>query len=581
MILIMKRFRFLFFCALTALLASCSQSPKDYELHVVTTGDVHGAWFDRPYVDGQENKTSLMAVKAYVDSLRTAVGADNVLLLDAGDILQGDNAPYYFNYVDTLSAHLYPRIAKYMGYDALVVGNHDIETGHPIYDRLNSELKAAGISWLGGNAIDTATGKTYFPVYRIFKRAGLRVAVLGFTNPNMSAWLDESLWKGIEFRNLLPLVQEDVDAVISKEHPDAVIVVVHSGTGDGSGTVLESQGLDLLNSLKGVDLIVTSHDHRPLEMSNGTAVLINGGARAANVGRAVIKLSKQGRKLLSKNTEGWPQKIDRNKVDEAMEEAFAPEFEEVKAFTLRHVGELAMDLKSIDAYQGMSDYINLIHTVQLETPDVQISFAAPLSFNGLVKAGQVIYNDMFTIYPYENQMYVMKLNGSEIKSYLELSYENWIQTSDEHVLRIANNPDPRTGAQKWSFVKRSYNFDSAAGIVYTVDVTKPYGSRISISSMADGSEFKLDAWYNVAMTSYRANGGGDLVINGANVPKSDIDSRIVARYPEIREMVYQYISKSPLVTPSMVGDTKVIGSWRFVPEAHVAPLMKKDIDLVF
>ena len=69
----------------------CMSGISAQELHVVTTGDVHGAYFNRPYV-GSKYKTSLMSVKYYVDSLRSAVGPENVLLLDAGDCIQGDNA---------------------------------------------------------------------------------------------------------------------------------------------------------------------------------------------------------------------------------------------------------------------------------------------------------------------------------------------------------------------------------------------------------------------------------------------------------------------------------------------------------
>ena len=143
---------------------SFQMSARERKLYVVTTGDVHGSWFDRAYVEGQGLRTSLMSVKSYVDSLRKAVGEENVLLLDAGDCLQGDNAAYYFNYEDTSVPHLFPRIVAYMGYDAVIVGNHDIETGHKVYDRVNAELAASGIPWLGGNAVRNDDGEPYFPV---------------------------------------------------------------------------------------------------------------------------------------------------------------------------------------------------------------------------------------------------------------------------------------------------------------------------------------------------------------------------------------------------------------------------------
>ncbi len=558
-----------------------SISAREHSLYVVTTGDVHGSWFSSPYVEGGAVKTSLMSVKHYVDSLRDAVGPGNVLLLDAGDCLQGDNAAYYYNYVDTSDTHLFSRIMKYMGYDAVVVGNHDIETGHHVYDRVNAELEDYGIPWLGGNALYAADRTPYFPVYTIVEKAGLKVAVLGFTNPNIKAWLTESLWSGMEFISLVPSVQKWVDVVRGKEEPDVVIVVVHSGTGDGDGKVLESQGLDLLNSLEGVDLLVTAHDHRPCTEEHDGTFMVNAGSRAGYVGAARIDVVKSLGKLRSKTVEASVVRLDKNSVDTGMLEEFREDFDAVAAFTNKKVGTLGMELRSRDAFAGMSDFINLIHTVQLGAAEADISFAAPLSTNGTVKAGDVIYNDLFTIYPYENQLFVVRMRGREIKDYLEYSYDRWIQTPGEHVLRIRQGEDARYGTRRWSFMYPTYNFDSAAGLVYTVDVTKPAGSRVKIVSLADGRPFQMNGWYNVAMTSYRASGGGGLLPQGAGISDVDAEGRVVARYPEIREMVYEFFRTHGAVTPETVGDTKVIGTWKFVPEKKVAPLMKADMGLVF
>jgi len=566
------------FAAGLLLAFSCSQGEKT--LHIVTTGDVHGSWFDEPYVEGGATKTSLMSVSAWVDSLRGAVGEKNVLLLDAGDCLQGDNAPYYYNYVDTASAHLFPQLVSYMKYDAVTVGNHDIETGHPVYDRIAAELAAKKIPFLGGNAVRTDNGEPYFPVYKMFRRGGMKVAVLGFTNPNMKAWLAEPVWSGMEFVSLIPCVQEWVDRVRAKERPDLVVVLVHSGTGAGDGTVLESQGLDLLATLQGVDVLVTSHDHRPFVQEKDGTWLINGGARAGNVGHAVVTAQKRDGKF-DKQVRGEFVRMDKGKVNTAMKEHFRPAFEKVRDFTRQPVGSLAMELRTRDAYTGMCDYVNLVHTVQLGAPGAQISFAAPLTYNGTVRPGEVIYNDMFTIYPFENQLYVVRLKGSEIKDYLEYSYDGWIQTPGAHILKITDTPDPRTGAPRWSFVGRSYNFDSAAGLVYTVDVTRPAGSRVQISSLADGSAFDPQAWYQVAMTSYRASGGGDILLKGAGVPRDEIDSRIVNRYPEIREMIYQFIKEHGTIDAALVGDPAVIGSWHFVPEKLAVPMLAADMSLIF
>lgn len=560
--------------------AAFTASAKEHTLHVVTTGDVHGSWFDRSYVDDYR-PYSLMNVNFYVDSLRNAVGSDNVLLLDAGDCLQGNNAAYYYNYVAVEGEHLFPRIMDYMDYDAVVVGNHDIETGHEVYDKVNSELSARGIPWLGGNALRTDDGEPYFPVYAMFRKSGLNVAVLGFTNANMKAWLGEELWSGMDFVSLIPYVQECVNEVQARENPDVTVVAVHSGTGDGDGQMLESQGLDLLESLQGVDLVVCAHDHRPAVVKNGAAVLLNGGSHARRVGHAVVSVDKRGKRLKSKDVEAEVVELDWRKSDAEMEAAFDAEYQAVKEFTNRPIGKLDVELRSRDAYAGMSDYINLVHTVQLANTDAVISFAAPLSFDGVVEPGEVIYNDAFTIYPYENDLYVMNLKGSEIKNYLEFSYNQWIQTPGEHVLRIVDSPDPRTGASRWSFVGRSYNFDSAAGLVYTVDVSKAFGERIDIVSLADGSAFDPDGWYKVAMTSYRASGGGNLILEGAGLTREQIEERTVGRYPAIRDMVTSFISSHEEIDSETVSDPSILGEWHFIPEDSAPEMIEDDMKLIF
>ena len=576
----MKKTLILIFSAV--FIAACSPKDGHYTFRICTTNDVHGRYFDSLYV-GNSVANSLFAVSRVTDSLRKAVGAENVILIDAGDCVQGDNASYYFNYEDTISTHVFARMADYMGYDAIIVGNHDIETGHPVYDKVYAELAERDIPWLGGNAVRTDDGEPYFPVYAMFDRAGLSVAVLGFTNANMKAWLGEELWEGMDFLSLIPYVQDCVDEVLEKENPDVTIVVVHSGTGEGDGSMLESQGLDLLESLEGVDLLVTSHDHRPavVRSEDGETMLLNGGSHARRVGHAVIDVDKRGGKPVFREVDAEVVSLNWKNSDRAMQQAFDKEFQAVKEFTNRTIGSLTVELRSRDAYAGMSDYINLVHTVQLSVPEAEISFAAPLSFDGTVEPGTVIYNDVFTIYPYENELYVMKLKGSEIKSYLEYSYDGWIQTPGDHVLRIVDSPDPRTGASNWSFAGRSYNFDSAAGLVYTVDVTKPYGQRVEILSLADGSEFDPSQWYNVAMTSYRASGGGDLIFKGAGVSRDELESRTVARYPAIRDMVSDFISSHGTIDSAVVSDPEILGEWHFVPEGTADRMISADLELIF
>lgn len=569
--------------AVIAAAVSCS-GPKDgtYSLTLLTTNDVHGTFFDSTYVGGNV-KRSLYAVKYVVDSVRASVGDENVILVDAGDIVQGDNAAYYFNYVDTLTPHVYPRIAKYMGYDAVVLGNHDIEAGHPVYDRLVRDMKAEGIPLLAGNAIRNDNGQRYFPVYTILKRQGLKIAVLGYDNANIAGWLPERLWSGMKFDSLIPLVQQDVDEVIAKEKPHIVIVAVHSATGSGDGKVLESQGLDLMQTLHGVDFLVCSHDHRPKVVESDTLCLINSGSHSRFVGHGQINFTIKDGKVTGKSVSADLIPVERLKIDKEMSRVFHDDYLAVKNFTTRKVGELKVDLLTRDAYKGMSPYLNLIHTLSLRCSPAKISFAAPLTFNGTVKAGTLVYNDLFTVYPFENQVYVVNMTGKEIKDYLEASYDNWINTVSkptDHVLKITHRADPRTGAESWSFVERSYNFDSAGGLVYTVDVTKPFGERVVIESMVGGEAFDPGKTYPVAMTSYRASGGGGLMTK-IGIDTGKIEERVVEIYPEFRKLLYEYLLENGSIDPEAISDKNTIGEWRFIPERVAKPALEKDMRLIF
>ena len=344
---------------LLLLLVAVSCAPKDgeYVFRILTTNDVHGCYFDSLYVE-KGVRNSLVSVSWYVDSIRTAAGPENVILLDAGDCLQGDNASYYYNFVDTLSEHVFARIIEYMKYDAVVVGNHDIETGHRVYDRV---MKDMDVPFLAANAIRTDGIGAYFSEYTLLRRNGLRIAVIGFTNPNIPNWLSSDLWEGMRFEDLVPYAQQVVDKVRAAENPDVVIVAVHAGTGKGDMSQKENAGLDLYRTLTGVDLLVCAHDHRPVVHDADSICLVNAGSRCGNIGEGIVTLKVENGKVVSKNVDGRLIRVDRSRRDTVMSRMFHDDFEKVREFTCREIGTLKSDLRTRDAYTGMSDYINLLH----------------------------------------------------------------------------------------------------------------------------------------------------------------------------------------------------------------------------
>ena len=573
--------------AAAALTLSACSTLKDgeYNLSVVSTGDGHGYWFAKPIEDGGKARGSLIAQSAFVNGIRESKGTDNVILVDAGDNFFGNGAPFYYNYVDTTAAHLYPRLASYMGYDAVIAGHSDFESGHRVYDRVAKEMRKEGIPFLAGNALSDKNGKPYFPAYSILKQGGVTVAVLGFPNADNASLMDASGVSGIRFESLLPLVQEDVDKVRFKEKPQVVIVVAHTAMGKGDGQNLEKQGLDLFQSLKGVDIIITGHDHSNKAMSADSVVVLDCGRAGQNAGVTDIKLVVKGGKVVSRTLDANMVSIKSEEYDSAMEKAFETDYNKVHSFMTSTVGEIKKDLVSREFYYKQCDYLNFLHALAFSAYPVDISLSATLLIDGKVPAGDVRYQDIRKVYPYENKLVALRLTGTEIKKYLEASYDAWINTvaepSDEtHVLKIKQSKDYSTGKMAWKLAKSPANFDSAAGINYTVDVTKPYGSRITITGRADGRAFDMDKEYIVAITTYRSVGSGGL-LKAAGLPDmKSVEDRIVYRGPEFRTILYEYFKKYGSVDPAVIGDPKAIGSWKFVPD-FAPDAIKADVELLY
>ena len=205
-------------------------------------------------------------------------------------------------------------------------------------------------------------------------------------------------------------------------------------------------------------------------------------------------------------------------------------------------------------------------------------FCAPLAFDVKIPKGKIHVSDMFNLYKYENQLYVMQLTGEEIKNYLEYSYGGWtvqMTSPDDHLLRFRKDAEKLPDAWQRLF-RPSYNFDSAAGIIYTVDVTKPCGSKVTILSMADGTPFHMDKMYTVALNSYRGNGGGELLTKGAGISQDELKERIISSTDkDLRYYLMQYIEQKKVIEP------RALGQWKFIPEEWAVPASKRDYEFLF
>jgi len=574
------------------LIISISTFAQTVTVKIIETSDVHGAIFPYDFKENKETNSSLARVTSYLKEQR-ADSNQIVFLLDNGDILQGDPTVYYYNFEKTDTIHLYADVMNYMKYDAGTVGNHDIETGHDVYDKFNKEIN---FPWLAANAINTSTNESYFKPYTTIERGGVKIAILGLITPAIPQWLPEKIWSGMRFDDMIETAKKWVKKIRETEQPDLMIGLFHAGVdytyNDQNENTYKNENASRLVAEKvdGLDLVFVGHDHAGWNFKtkgpSGKDVLILGttaGARNIAVASYVLNYDKICMVYDKKEISGELIDMKNYEPDTDFMTRYSRNFEEVKNYVSRPVGEFTETISSRDAIFGPSKFVDLIHTIQLDLTGADVSFSAPLSFNAKIEKGTVYVKDMFDLYRYENLLYTMELTGQEIKDYLEFSYGNWFnQMKDEndHLLKfkLDDSGDIKYSERTKSpqLEERYYNFESAAGIDYVVDVTQPIGERVIISKFSSGKPFNFKERYKVAINSYRGNGGGGHLTRGAKISADDLSKRIInSTEKDLRYYLMKWIEKEKIVTP------KLIGNWNVIPENYWQAGKQKDYKLLF
>lgn len=544
-------------------------------LKLIETSDVHGCYFPYDFIRNKPMKGSLARVSSYVKEQREKY--ENVILMDNGDILQGQPVAYYYNYMDTISEHVCAAMLNYMKYDVGTMGNHDVETGHAVYDRW---VRQCHFPVLGANIVDNKTGKPYLPPYQVIEKEGVKIAILGMITPAIPSWLPEQLWSGLHFEDMEDCARKWVKIIREKENPDVLVGLFHAGPeGNKLDNVVENGSGNVAKSVPGFDVVFMGHDHtrryeKVVNVEGDSVLLIDPANMSKVVSEVTFTIKKQDGKVVSKQVEGKLVNMDGYAPDADFLNIFSGAYETTMDFVSRNIGRIEHTISSKEAFFGPSAFVDLIHQLQLDITGADISFCAPLSAYAEIKKGDICVSDMFNLYKYENLLYTMKLTGKEIKDFLEMSYALWtnqMQSPDDHLM-LLNEEDNGFGR----FKNPSFNFDSAAGIIYTVDVTKPQGEKIRIERMANGEPFDLNKTYRVAVNSYRGNGGGDLLTKGAGIPKTELAKRIV--YSTDKDLRY-YLMKR--IEEVKVLDPKPLNQWKFIPEEWTVPASKRDYDILF
>ena len=544
-----------------------AQNAESQTIHILYTTDVHGAILPYNFIADKTTDHSMAHVSSYVDAVRDT--AENTILLDCGDFLQGTPAIYYFNYEST-STNLASQVFNYMNYDAVCVGNHDIETGHAVYDKVRGEMN---MLLLAANAISTSTGEPYFEPYTIIERGGKKIAVVGLITPHIPHWLSENLWSGMKFDDMVETAEKQINTIRGKENPDAVIGLFHSGYDYTYGGMTaetymnENASLLVAQRVSGFDAILIGHDHKlynkKVVSAEGDSVLVlDAGTAARNVGHLTLMFDSDNKLRCSSEI------VSMKDFDasETFVQQFASESEAVKQFAQKKIGTISKTIYACESLVGSSAFVDMVHRTMLNHSGADISFSAPLLINSELQQGDVTVGNMFNIYRFENKMTTMRMTGEEIKNYLEYSYDMWITNPADsgHLLKMCDN----------RLVNPYYNFDSAAGIIYTVNPYLPYGERVTIFKTTNGEEFDKTKMYVVALNSYRSNGGGGHLEKGAGIARNELNSRIIKQFGEdLRGLIIKDITESGRI------DVEPLNNWKFIPEKKLKKIKATDLQI--
>lgn len=571
---------------LIILLSSCT-SRDGVKLNILQTTDIHGVILPYDYIEKVPLKASMAHSASYIKLIRES--GDPVILLDNGDNLQGQPSVYYYNFIDTVTPHILSEAMNWLDYDASTVGNHDIEAGHDVYDRLSIGYN---FPLLAANAVDIRTGEPYFTPFIIIERENIRIAVMGLITPAVPAWLPEELYSGIEFLDMVETARLWMPE-IKKQNPDLVIGLFHSGWNStaindkSDAGPMENGSAAVAYNVPGFDIILCGHDHRivceKFINARGDSILVlDGGSRSTSISRAEVIFS--GNKLTgikAKKITGEIINLSDYEADAEFIEKFRPYDEALRKYVDKVIGNCTATISSRDAYFGSSAFVDMIHGIQLKMTGADISFAAPLSFDVRISKGPVTVGDMFKLYRFENMLYTMEMTGEEIRKYLEYSYSEWLNTmkdESDYLLKYRLGQDGRpaiVNGEVW-LRNQPYNFDSAAGIDYVVDASAPDGRKIKILRISKGLSFDEGKNYRVAVNSYRGNGGGGHLTEGAGISADNLMSRVISSTErDLRYYIMKQIEEIKVIRPS------ALNNWKIVPEQWVKTATGREYKLLF
>lgn len=419
----------------------------------------------------------------------------------------------------------------------------------------------------------------------------IKIGVIGFTTPGIMNWDKRFLEGKVYTEGAVEAAQKYVPELRAKG-AQLVVALLHGGLDASSySPTMENPGLHL-SKVPGIDAMVMGHQHSVFPDLSAKPAFTQAGVdnKAGTInGVPAVMASSWGKALgviqLALKWDGKAWSVDkaaskselRNiqtkdaagaNVFVAADPAVAPLIESQHQAAINYVktpiGNTDFRMSTLFADVGDPGAIQIVNQAQqayvaayiqanlpqyAQLPVLSVSAPFKSGFQGGkdftdVAAGPLAIYNAADLYLYPNTVYAVKVNGADIKDWLEAAAKRF------------NQIDPaKAGEQALISTFPGYNFDmfTTADVQYEIDVTQPVGSRIK-GLTYKGQPIDPAQEFVIATNNYRATSGKSFI------PKLDGSATIWASPDANRDVVIEYVRKNPQVTRVANGAAK---SWRF------------------
>jgi 2',3'-cyclic-nucleotide 2'-phosphodiesterase/3'-nucleotidase len=489
------------------LLLALAIPPADtVRIVLVATTDIHGYITDWDYLQNSPWPGGLTRAVTVVDSLRQKYPGQ-VVVVDGGDALQGSAFAAYFGRELRRDPHPVIEAMNLMGYDAATPGDHDLDFGVEAFQRA---LTAAAFPWVSGNLHVLPADTLVLAPYVVVNRNGVRVAIAGFTTPAVMIGNGDKLQGRLRAERIEPLI----DGVLREMRKDADVTVVlaHSGLdGAASAASYDTAGVggeNIAARLAGrtlkPDIVVVGHSHREL-----TDTVISGVhfVQPRPEGRSLavvhIALLPMGGALEVARIRAERIPLEDVRPSERVQRRLTDPHRAVLGWISTKLGETERRMPLAAARVEDVPLMRLLNEVQRSAARADLSAAPVLDTRAGFDEGEITVGELFRVYPVEHTLRAIRVSGAQLRAYLEQCARYFY--ADSTGLVATNRYVPPA------------NYDVLAGAQYTIDLSRPMGSRVTRLEVRGRPVAATDS-FTLALSSARQLGlGGFTMLAGAPV----------------------------------------------------------------